>query len=83
VLFSEIPEDHPDFHFYEFYRKIIKGKTDCIAFFSQEELQTQLRKYLEIYFTVRNPTSYHEDGCDEHDADVIAEEFAEEFMNER
>ena len=74
VMFFELPESHPEFQIYNNCPHITIAKTDIMTFFSQEELQTQLKDYLMQYFNTLDIT------LDEHDADSASEEFAQQFM---
>jgi len=55
-----------------------------IGFFSQEDLQVKLKKYLINYFNDLRKDKIYDiniEPLDEHDADTASEEFAEEFFN--
>lgn len=80
VAFYEMPESHPEFNTYSNCRHITIAKTDVMTFFSQKELQTQLKEYLTSYLLDNN---FFEKPFDKDDVDVASKEFAEEFFNER
>jgi len=83
VIFSEISKDHSDFSYYNDLSPICAQKeNDVISFFSQEDLKIKLKRYLIEYFNNRE-FSAGEQCYDECDADIISEEFAEEFFNEK
>jgi len=77
IMFFELPESHPEFHIYKDCLRITIAKTDVMTFFSQEELQTQLKEYLTSYLLDNN---FFEKPFDKFDADTASEEFAQQFM---
>ena len=77
VMFFELPENHPEFHIYKDCLRITIAKTDVMTFFSQEELQTQLKEYLTSYLLDNN---FFEKPFDKKDVDIASKEFAQQFM---
>jgi len=78
VMFFEISEYNPEFHIYKDCLYVTIAKTDVMTFFSQEELQTQLKEYLTSYLLDNN---FFEKPFDKFDVNAASEEFAQQFMD--
>ena len=78
VMFFEMSENHPDFNVYRDCLRITIAKTDVMTFFSQEELQEQLKEYLTSYLLDNN--FLDDRPFNKYDADTASEEFAQQFM---
>jgi hypothetical protein len=93
VVIQKITKENHDYDFYNETKDFEFIGDECfrfvtIGFFSHEDLYIKLKKYLIKYFKDRDCSLLEDEDCnlqhlDHIDADTIAEEFSDEFFNEK